>query len=99
MHVDTAYAGSAAVCPEFRGYLDSAELADLVSMNPHTWFLTNADYYCLWVARPHDLTSALSTDTEYLKNVVSADGDAKDATNEPAAIGSKDWPISLSRRF
>jgi hypothetical protein len=55
--VFTAYAGSAAVCPEFRGYLDSAELADLVSMNPHTWFLTNADYYCLWVARPHDLTS------------------------------------------
>ncbi|CAN6311232.1 unnamed protein product [Urochloa humidicola] len=91
LHVDAAYAGSAAVCPEFRGYLDGAELADSVSMNPHKWFLTNNDCCCLWVANPRELTAALSTDPEYLRNV--------GTTNGTAAIDYKDWQISLSRRF
>ncbi|KAK3153654.1 hypothetical protein QOZ80_2BG0179110 [Eleusine coracana subsp. coracana] len=105
MHVDAAYAGSAAICPEFQGYLDGAELADSVSMNPHKWFLTNADCCCLWVARPRDLTAALSTDPEYLKNVVISDSadhdDDKDVITSSAAsaIDYKDWQISLSRRF
>ncbi|KAG0537121.1 hypothetical protein BDA96_03G120800 [Sorghum bicolor] len=34
VHLDAAYAGSAAICPEFQDYLDGAELADSVSMNP-----------------------------------------------------------------
>ncbi|KAL6598615.1 hypothetical protein ACP70R_046314 [Stipagrostis hirtigluma subsp. patula] len=93
LHVDAAYAGSAAVCPEFQGYLDGAELADSVSMNPHKWFLTNMDCCCLWVASPAALTAALSTDPEYLKNV----GDNGAAT--PAAIDYKDWQISMSHRF
>ncbi|TKV93880.1 hypothetical protein SEVIR_9G258400v4 [Setaria viridis] len=93
LHVDAAYAGSAAICPEFQGYLDGAELADSVSMNPHKWFLTNMDCCCLWVASPRDLTSALSTDPEYLKNV------GTNGTGKPAAIDYKDWQISLSRRF
>jgi tyrosine decarboxylase len=93
LHVDAAYAGSAAICPEFQGYLDGAELADSVSMNPHKWFLTNMDCCCLWVASPRALTSALSTDPEYLKNV------GTNGTGKPAAIDYKDWQISLSRRF
>ncbi|CAN6288263.1 unnamed protein product [Urochloa humidicola] len=92
MHVDAAYAGSAAVCPEFRGYLqDGAELADSVSLNPHKWLLTNNDCCCLWVASPAALTSALSTDPEYLKNV--------GTTGYMGTIDYKDWQISLSRRF
>ncbi|KAL6883711.1 hypothetical protein ACP4OV_011125 [Aristida adscensionis] len=94
LHVDAAYAGSAAVCPEFQGYLDGAELADSVSMNPHKWFLTNMDCCCLWVASPAALTAALSTDPEYLKHVGAAE--KKPAA---AAIDYKDWQISLSRRF
>ncbi|CAN6195509.1 unnamed protein product [Urochloa humidicola] len=90
MHLDAAYAGSAAVCPEFQGYLDGAELADSVSINPHKWFLTNMDCCCLWVANPRALISALSTDPEYLKN---------DSTGRPAAIDYKDWQISMTRRF
>ncbi|CAD6205092.1 unnamed protein product [Miscanthus lutarioriparius] len=39
------------------------------------------------------LTSALSTDPEYHKNV------GTDGTGKPAAIDYKDWQISLSRRF
>uniref|UniRef100_K4A936 Tyrosine decarboxylase n=1 Tax=Setaria italica TaxID=4555 RepID=K4A936_SETIT len=79
--------------PEFQGYLDGAELADSVSMNPHKWFLTNTDCCCLWVASPRALTSALSTDPEYLKNV------GTNGTGKPAAIDYKDWQISMSRRF
>ncbi|KAL6642949.1 hypothetical protein ACP70R_021130 [Stipagrostis hirtigluma subsp. patula] len=94
LHVDAAYAGSAAVCPEFQCHLDGAELADSVSMNPHKWFLTNMDCCCLWVASPAALTAALSTDPEYLRDV-GANGTAA----KPAAIDYKDWQISLSRRF
>ena len=91
LHVDAAYAGSAAICPEFQDHLDGVELADSVSMNPHKWFLTNMDCCCLWVASPRALTSALATDPEYLKNVGTVGG--------AAAVDYKDWQISLSRRF
>ncbi|CAN6226097.1 unnamed protein product [Urochloa humidicola] len=95
MHLDAAYAGSALICPEFRDYLDGAELADSVSMNPHKWFLTNMDCCCLWVANTRALTSALSTDPEYLKDDVGID----ECTGKPAAIDYKDWQISMTRRF
>jgi tyrosine decarboxylase len=60
-------------------------------MNPHKWFLTNMDCCCLWVADPTALTSALSTDPEYLKNLGSS-GDVP-------PIDYKDWQIALSCRF
>ena len=53
------------------------------------------DCCCLWVARPRDLISALSTDPEYLKNVGAEDGGA----GTPAAVDYKDWQISMTRRF
>ncbi|VAH82605.1 unnamed protein product [Triticum turgidum subsp. durum] len=92
LHVDAAYAGSALICPEFQHHIDGAELADSASMNPHKWFLTNMDCCCLWVASPAALTSALSTNPEYLSNV----------TEESAGAGVvdyKDWQIALSRPF
>ncbi|TKW02490.1 hypothetical protein SEVIR_8G246844v4 [Setaria viridis] len=92
LHIDAAYAGSAAICPEFQGHLDGAELADSVSMNPHKWFLTNMDCCCLWVANPTTMTDALSADPEYLKNVGTASKMAE-------TVDYKDWQIALSRRF
>ncbi|XP_044353708.1 tyrosine decarboxylase 1-like [Triticum aestivum] len=92
LHVDAAYAGSALICPEFQHHIDGAELADSVSMNPHKWFLTNMDCCCLWVASPAALTTALSTNPEYLSNI----------TEESAGAGVvdyKDWQIPLSRPF
>ncbi|XP_025826595.1 tyrosine decarboxylase 1-like isoform X2 [Panicum hallii] len=93
LHIDAAYAGSAAICPEFQGNLDGAELADSVSMNPHKWLLTNMDCCCLWVANPTTMTDALSTDPEYLRNV----GGASKMTTD--TIDYKDWQTALSRRF
>ncbi|KAI5007082.1 hypothetical protein ZWY2020_047030 [Hordeum vulgare] len=36
LHVDAAYAGSALICPEFQHHIDGVELAESVSMNPHS---------------------------------------------------------------
>ena len=40
LHVDAAYAGSAAVCPELRWCLDGVDRADSVVVNPHKWLFT-----------------------------------------------------------
>ncbi|KAH7662307.1 Aromatic-L-amino-acid decarboxylase protein [Dioscorea alata] len=89
-HVDAAYAGSSAVCPEFRRYFDGVELADSISMNPHKWFLTNMDCCCLWLRSPTELVDSLSTNPETLRNKPS---DAREV------VDYKDWQIALSRRF
>ncbi len=39
LHVDAAYAGSAAVVPELRYILDGCERADSVAVNPHKWLV------------------------------------------------------------
>ncbi|VAI52586.1 unnamed protein product [Triticum turgidum subsp. durum] len=91
LHIDAAYAGSALICPEFKDYIDGAELADSVSMNPHKWFLTNMNCCCLWVVSPALLTSALSSNPEYLNNV-GGEGAAE-------VVNYKDWQIALSHPF
>ena len=92
LHVDAACAGSALICPEFQDCIDGAELADSVSMNPHKWFLTNTDCCCTWVASPAVLTSALSSNPEYLNNI--GEGSGADQV-----VDYKDWQIAMSRPF
>jgi aromatic-L-amino-acid decarboxylase len=41
--VDAAWAGSAAIVPEFRAAFDGLGLADSVVMNPHKWLGVNFD--------------------------------------------------------
>jgi aromatic-L-amino-acid decarboxylase len=43
LHVDAAYAGAAAVAPEFRWALAGCERADSFVTNPHKWLLTPVD--------------------------------------------------------
>ncbi|XP_020170622.1 tyrosine decarboxylase 1-like [Aegilops tauschii subsp. strangulata] len=93
LHVDAAHAGSSLICREFQDCLDGAELADSVSMNPHKWFLTNMECCCLWVASPAALTSALSSNPEYLNNISTENAAAMDM------VDYKDWQIALSRPF
>src|SRR4029079_4497011 len=40
LHVDAAYAGSAAVVPELRHVLKACDRADSVAVNPHKWLFT-----------------------------------------------------------
>src|SRR5678815_4837810 len=44
LHVDAAYAGSAAVVPELRHILKGCERADSVAVNPHKWLFTPVSY-------------------------------------------------------
>jgi len=67
LHVDGAYGGSAAVCPEFRWALDGIELADSFVVNAHKWLLTPMDCSCLFTSRPDDLRAAFSLVPEYLR--------------------------------
>jgi aromatic-L-amino-acid/L-tryptophan decarboxylase len=90
LHVDAAWAGTAALCPEFRGMQIGLELADSYCFNPHKWMFTNFDCTCFYVADRKALIDTLSILPEYLKNAATASG---------AVIDYRDWQVSLGRRF
>jgi aromatic-L-amino-acid/L-tryptophan decarboxylase len=90
LHIDAAWAGVAAVCPELRWINDGAELADSYCTNPHKWLLTNFDCTAFWVADRAALVGALSILPEYLRNA---------ATESGAVIDYRDWQVPLGRRF
>ncbi|HRO90930.1 MAG TPA: pyridoxal-dependent decarboxylase [Promineifilum sp.] len=90
LHIDAAMAGTAALCPEFRHYLDGVELADSYAFNPHKWMFTNFDCDCFWVADRAALIRSLSILPEYLVNAATASG---------AVIDYRDWHVQLGRRF
>src|SRR6476659_908897 len=48
LHVDAAYAGSAAIVPEFRSLLAGCERADSLVTNPHKWLFTPFDLSVLY---------------------------------------------------
>jgi aromatic-L-amino-acid decarboxylase len=86
LHVDAAYAGSAAVCPELRWCLDGVEHADSLVVNPHKWLFTPMDCSALWTRRPEAFHEAFALVPDYL------------AATE-AAIDLKDYGPALGRRF
>ncbi|WP_020670266.1 pyridoxal-dependent decarboxylase [Amycolatopsis nigrescens] len=91
LHVDAAYAGVAAVCPELRWINDGvAEYADSYATNPHKWLLTNFDCTVLWMADRAPMVDALSILPEFLRN---------SATDSGAVIDYRDWQVPLGRRF
>ena len=67
LHVDAAYAGSAAVCPELRGQFAGWERADSMVVNPHKWLFTPMDCSVLWTRRPDALRAAFSFVPEFLR--------------------------------
>lgn len=88
LHVDAAYAGTAALCPENRWMLDGAELMDSFVFNPHKWMLTNFDCSAYYVKEPEYLIRAFEIHPEYLKTGV-----------DPFVRNYRDWGIQLGRRF
>jgi aromatic-L-amino-acid decarboxylase len=91
LHVDAAWAGTAALCPELRGpIVAGADRADSWGFNPHKWMLVNFDCHVLWVADRGPLVRALSMKPEYLRNAASESG---------AVIDYADWQVPLGRRF
>jgi aromatic-L-amino-acid/L-tryptophan decarboxylase len=66
-HVDAAYAGAAAVCPELRHHFAGWERADSIGVNPHKWLFTPMDCSVFFCRRPDDLRRAFSLVPEYLR--------------------------------
>ena len=90
LHLDAAWLGVAAICPEHRTVLAGARVADSLCVNPHKWLLTNFDCDLFWVRDRDALTNALSITPEYLRNQQSDAG---------TVIDYRDWQIPLGRRF
>jgi aromatic-L-amino-acid/L-tryptophan decarboxylase len=67
LHVDAAYAGAAAVCPELRHLFAGWERADSVVVNPHKWLATPMDCSALWTRRIEAFRDAFSLVPEYLR--------------------------------
>ncbi len=67
LHVDAAYAGPAAVCPELRHHFAGWERADSIGLNPHKWLFTPMDCSAFFCRRPDDLRRAFSLVPEYLR--------------------------------
>ncbi|HSN85400.1 MAG TPA: pyridoxal-dependent decarboxylase, partial [Thermoanaerobaculia bacterium] len=87
LHADAAYAGSAAICPEYRALMNGLERADSIVVNPHKWLFTPVDCSVLYVRDPALLKAAFSLVPEYLR------------TDEPGVTNLMDLGVQLGRRF
>jgi aromatic-L-amino-acid decarboxylase len=88
LHVDAAYAGTAAILPEKQWMLDGVEYADSFNFNPHKWMLTNFDCSAHFVRDSGSLVRTFEIHPEYLKTGVDA-----------LVNNYRDWGIQLGRRF
>ncbi len=88
LHIDAAYAGSAAILPEFRHILDGAGRAHSLVVNPHKWLFTPMDLSAFYTRRPDILRRAFSLVPEYLRTA-----------DHPRAVNLMDYGVQLGRRF
>lgn len=86
LHVDSAYAGSAAICPELRHHFAGWERADSIGVNPHKWLGVPMDCSVLWTRRPGQFRRAFSLVPEYLQS-------------PDDAVNLSELSIPLGRRF
>ncbi|MGH3136066.1 MAG: pyridoxal phosphate-dependent decarboxylase family protein [Gaiellaceae bacterium] len=86
LHVDSAYAGAAAICPELRHHFAGWERADSIGVNPHKWLGVPMDCSALWTRRPDDLRRAFSLVPEFLQS-------------PDDAVNLSELSIPLGRRF
>ncbi len=88
LHVDAAYAGSAAAVPELRFVLDGCERADSLVTNPHKWLFVPLDLSAFFTSRPDVVKGAFSLVPDYLRT-----------PEEEVAPNLMDYGVSLGRRF
>jgi aromatic-L-amino-acid/L-tryptophan decarboxylase len=86
LHVDSAYAGSAAICPELFHHFAGWERADSVGVNPHKWLGVPMDCSALWTRRPEEFRRAFSLVPEYLRS-------------PDDAVNLSELSVPLGRRF
>jgi aromatic-L-amino-acid/L-tryptophan decarboxylase len=86
LHVDAAYAGSAAICPELGPHFVGWERADSIGVNPHKWLATPMDCSALWTRRIDAFREAFGLVPEFLR-----------VTEEVVSLSEVSVP--LGRRF
>ncbi len=87
LHVDAAYAGPAAILPEFRHLLAGSEDADSLVLNPHKWMFVPVDLSVLYIRDLDVLRRAFSLSAVYLE-----------LADEPVH-NYMDYGLQLGRRF
>jgi aromatic-L-amino-acid/L-tryptophan decarboxylase len=88
LHVDAAYAGSAAIVPELQPLFRGIEAADSLVFNPHKWLLTNFDCSAYFVRDVELLLRTFRATPEYLRTA-----------HDPEVVNFRDWGVPLGRRF
>lgn len=88
MHVDAAYAGTAAIVPEFRWMLDGVELADSLVLNPHKWMFVPMDLSVLFLRDESTVRRAFSISPEFILTTPEGDG-----------VNYTEYGLQLGRRF
>ncbi|MCA9726959.1 MAG: amino acid decarboxylase [Candidatus Eisenbacteria bacterium] len=88
LHVDAAYAGTAALLPEMRAHFAGCDRADSYLMNPHKWMFVPIDCSAFYTAHPDVLQRAFQLVPDYLRT-------------EPAAHATDlmNYGVQLGRRF
>ena len=87
LHVDAAYAGPAAILPEFRSLLDGCEGADSLVLNPHKWMFVPIDLSVLYIRDMDVLRRAFSLVPAILE------------TSDVGVRNYMDYGLQLGRRF
>ena len=87
LHVDAAYAGPAAILPEFRYLVAGTERADSLVVNPHKWLFVPLDLSVLYVRDPENLRRAFSLVADFL------------VTSDTGVRNYMDYGLQLGRRF
>jgi aromatic-L-amino-acid/L-tryptophan decarboxylase len=88
LHVDAAYAGSAAIVPEMQPLFEGWERADSIVTNPHKWLFTPFDLSVLYCRDLGTMKQAFSLVPEYLKT-----------SDQNTVKNGMDYGIQLGRRF
>jgi aromatic-L-amino-acid decarboxylase len=88
LHVDAAYAGAAAIIPEYRHFFNGWERADSIVVNPHKWLFTPFDLSAFYCRRMDVVRAAFSLVPEYLRT-----------TEGAQARNLMDTGVQLGRRF
>jgi aromatic-L-amino-acid decarboxylase len=88
MHVDAAYAGSAALVPEHRWCVEGCHEADSFVFNPHKWLFVPVDCSALYTRHPEVFRRTFSLVPEYLETPEAG-----------AVVDLMDYGVQLGRRF
>ena len=88
VHVDAAWAGSAMICPEFRGLWAGVEGADSIVFNPHKWLGAQFDCAVQFLADPGPQVRTLGLRPSYLETA-----------GREEVVNFNEWTVPLGRRF